>query len=116
MTWGLAAEARPHPNVAAHEEIPMLHVGLLVPPGFANLSFAPLSVFEAANMMLREPHYEPHIVSVSGGPVPNSFGMAMQTERAGDIALDTLLIGSPPDTRKPPADVVQFLQSTYERT
>jgi transcriptional regulator GlxA family with amidase domain len=94
----------------------MLHVGLLVPPGFANLSFAPLSVFEAVNMMLGEPHYEAHIVSVSGGPVPNSFGMAMQTERAGDIALDTLLIGSPPDTRKPPADVVEFLQSTYERT
>jgi transcriptional regulator GlxA family with amidase domain len=94
----------------------MLHVGLLVPPGFANLSFAPLSVFEAANMMLGEPHYEPHIVSVSGGPVPNSFGMAMQTERADDIALDTLLIGSPPDTRKPPAEVVEFLQSFYDKT
>jgi transcriptional regulator GlxA family with amidase domain len=94
----------------------MLHVGLLVPPGFANLSFAPLSVFEAVNMMLGEPHYQPHIVSVSGGPVPNSFGMAMQTERADDIALDTLLIGSPPDTRKPPAEVVEFLQSSYEKT
>lgn len=94
----------------------MLRVGLLVPPSFANLSFAPLSVFEAANMMLGEPYYEPHIVSVSGGPVPNSFGMAMQTERADDIALDTLLIGSPPDSRKPPADVVEFLQNTYGKT
>jgi transcriptional regulator GlxA family with amidase domain len=94
----------------------MLRVGLLVPPSFANLSFAPLSVFEAANMMLGEPYYEPHIVSVSGGPVPNSFGMAMQTERADDIALDTLLIGSPPDSRIPPADVVEFLQNTYGKT
>ena len=55
----------------------MLRVGLLVPPGFSNLSFAPLSVFEATNMMLGEPYYEPHVVSVSGGPVTNAFGVAM---------------------------------------
>jgi transcriptional regulator GlxA family with amidase domain len=30
----------------------MLRVGLLVPPNFANLSFAPLAVFDAANLML----------------------------------------------------------------
>ena len=30
-------------------------------------------------MMLGEPYYEPHVVSVSGGPVINSFGMATQT-------------------------------------
>ena len=72
----------------------MLRVGLLVPPGFANLSFAPLSVFEATNTMLGEPFYEPHVVSVRGGPVPNTFGMAMQTEPVDDVALDTLLVGS----------------------
>ena len=94
----------------------MLRVGLLVPPGFANLSFAPLSVFEATNMMLGEPFYEPHVVSVNGGPVTNTFGMAMQTEAAEDLALDTLLVGSPPDTRKPPDEVVDFLHSQRGKT
>jgi transcriptional regulator GlxA family with amidase domain len=99
----------------------VLRVGLLVPPGFSNLSFAPLSVFEATNMMLGEPYYEPHVVSVSGGPVTNAFGVAMQTEPADDVALDTLLVAgaradSPPDTRKPPDEVVDFLQSSYGKT
>jgi len=99
----------------------VLRVGLLVPPGFSNLNFAPLSVFEATNMMLGEPYYEPHVVSVSGGPVTNTFGVAMQTEPADDVALDTLLVagaraGSPPNTRKPPDEVVDFLQSSYGKT
>jgi transcriptional regulator GlxA family with amidase domain len=67
-------------------------------------------------MMLGEPCYEPHVVSVSGGPVINSFGMATQTERADDVALDTMLIGAPPDTRKPSDDLVEFLQRSYTKT
>ncbi len=67
-------------------------------------------------MISAEPSYEPHVVSVIGGPVANSFGMLIQTERAEDVALDTLLIGAPPDTRKAPADVVELLQRTYAKT
>jgi transcriptional regulator GlxA family with amidase domain len=67
-------------------------------------------------MMLGESCYEPHVVSVSGGPVINSFGMATQTERADDVALDTMLIGAPPDTRKPSDDLVEFLQRSYAKT
>ena len=66
--------------------------------------------------MLGEPCYEPHVVSVSGGPVINSFGMAMQTERADDVALDTMLIGAPPDSRKPSDDLVEFLQRSCANT
>jgi len=65
--------------------------------------------------MLAEPHYEPHVVSPNGGGIVNSFGMIVQTERAGDAALDTLIVGSPPDTRKPPDDVVRFLQESFRR-
>jgi transcriptional regulator GlxA family with amidase domain len=67
-------------------------------------------------MMLGEPYYEPHVVSVSGGPVINSFGMVTQTERADDVALDTMLIGAPPDTRKPSDDLVEFTQRSYANT
>jgi hypothetical protein len=37
----------------------------LLSPGSANLSFAPLAAFEAANAMLAEPYYESHVVSPS---------------------------------------------------
>src|ERR1700758_3515057 len=94
----------------------MLHVGLLLPPRFANLSFAPLAVFEATNMMLGEPYYEPHVVSVNGGLVVNSFGMATQTERADDVTLDTMLVGAPLDTQKPPAEILEVLQRSYGKT
>src|SRR6201998_1261482 len=94
----------------------MLHVGLLLPPRFANLSFAPLAVFEAANMMLGEPYYEPHVVSPRGGLVVNSFGMATQTERADDFPLDTMLVGAPPDTQKPPADMLELLRRSSGKT
>ena len=97
-------------------ELAILRVGLLLPPGFANLSFATLAVFEVVNMISAEPYYEPHVVSVSGGAVVNSFGMATQTERAEDVALDTLLLGAPPDTRKAPADVVELLQRIHAKT
>jgi hypothetical protein len=56
----------------------------MVPPGFAVLSFAPLSVFEAANGVLGKPFYEIHAVSVTGGRIPNSFGIEMETARVAD--------------------------------
>jgi len=34
-----------------------------------------LAAFEAANAMLAEPYYEPHVVSPNGGGMVNSFGM-----------------------------------------
>jgi transcriptional regulator GlxA family with amidase domain len=88
-------------------------VGLLLPPGFANLSFAPLSVFETANQTLPQPRYEPHVLSISGGLVTNSFGMAVQTERAADVTLDTLIVGSSPDPHHPSLQVVEFLQNHH---
>ena len=93
----------------------MVTVGLLLPEGFANLSFAPLAVFEAANMILDKPFYELHVISVAGGRVVNSFGMAAETEQAEDVALDTLLVGAPPDTRPPSAALLEFLKQAPER-
>jgi len=53
----------------------MLRVALLVPDGFATLSFAPLAAFEAANLVLGERFYDVHVTSVAGGRVATSFGM-----------------------------------------
>jgi transcriptional regulator GlxA family with amidase domain len=91
-------------------------IGLLLPDGFANFSFAPLAVFEAANVILREPLYKVHVVSIAGGPLRNSFGMTVETERAGDLALDTLLVGGAPDNSKPAQALVEFLRQAPRHT
>lgn len=94
----------------------MLRVALLVPDGFATLSFAPLSVFEAANAILEEPFYEVHVASVTGGRLANSFGMAIETECVTDATFDTLLVGSPPDLRTPSSQMLSFLQRALTNT
>ncbi len=83
--------------------------------GFANLSFAPLAVFEAANLVLGEPFYELHVVSAPGGHISNSFGMEVQTERASEVCLDTLLVGAPPDISPLLPDIVEFLMDAPAR-
>jgi hypothetical protein len=64
----LSASNRPANIRVTPQELRMLRVGLLVPPSFANLSFAPLAVFDAANLMLGEVYYEQHVVSASYQP------------------------------------------------
>lgn len=93
-----------------------MRIGLIVPPGFAVLSFAPLSVFEAANGVLGKRFYEVHAVSVAGGRVPTSFGMEMQTVRATEGGFDTLLIGSPPELHLPSPELLGFLRSAPATT
>jgi len=94
----------------------MLRVALLVPDGFATLSFAPLAVFEAANAILEEPFYEVHVASVTGGRLANSFGMAIETECVTDATFDTLLVGSPPDLRTPSPQMLSFLRRALTNT
>jgi transcriptional regulator GlxA family with amidase domain len=87
-----------------------------VPRGFAVLSFAPLSVFETANQILKEPMYEVHALSVTGGGIKSSFGMEIETERAADANFDTLLVGSPPDVTPPSPELISFLQGSLSNT
>jgi len=94
----------------------MIRVALLVPDGFATLSFAPLAVFEAANAILEEPFYEVHVASVTGGRLANSFGMAIETECVTDATFDTLVVGSPPDLRTPSPQMLSFLQRALTNT
>jgi transcriptional regulator GlxA family with amidase domain len=88
----------------------MVSIGLLLPPRFAVLSFAPLAAFETANMVLGERFYDIHVVSASGGQVVNSFGKHVETERGDDVRLDTLLVGAPPDVPQLSADMLEFVR------
>jgi transcriptional regulator GlxA family with amidase domain len=98
------------------EERAILRVGLILPPGFAVLSFAPLQVFETANSVLDKSLYELHTVSATGGRVESSYGMEIETENAVEIDFDTLLVGSSPDTRPPPPELVAFLAGALAHT
>jgi transcriptional regulator GlxA family with amidase domain len=94
----------------------MISVGLLLPPRFAVLSFAPLAAFETANMVLGEQFYDMHLVSASGGQVINSLGQHVETKRGKDMVFDTLLVGAPPDIVRPPADVLDYLRAATTST
>lgn len=66
--------------------------------------------------MLGKPFYEIHAVSVTGGRIPNSFGMEMETVRVADGAFDTLLIGSLPELRPRARELLSFLRSALATT
>ncbi|MET1027918.1 MAG: GlxA family transcriptional regulator [Dongiaceae bacterium] len=72
----------------------MQRIGFAVFPGFQTLTLAALSVFEFTNFTTGETVYEMQLLSETGGPVRNSLGMAVETERFDDPAFDTLLVGA----------------------
>jgi transcriptional regulator GlxA family with amidase domain len=71
----------------------MQRIGFAVFPGFQTMSLAALSVFEFANFTTGETIYDMCLLSETGGAVRSSIGMAVETERFGDPAFDTLLVG-----------------------
>jgi transcriptional regulator GlxA family with amidase domain len=72
----------------------MLRVGLILPAGFGVMSYATLATFDNANFIAGEQFYELSIHSEHGGPVPNSFGAAIETEPLDIKHFDTLLVGA----------------------
>src|SRR5258707_5373564 len=88
----------------------------MLPDGFATLSLAPLTAFEAVNTVLEKPFYEVHALSVRGGRVPSSFGMKVDTQFPTDATFDTLLVGSARDVRPSPPEVIYFLLGVLPKT
>jgi transcriptional regulator GlxA family with amidase domain len=71
----------------------MLRTAFVVSPGFQMMSFAAMSVFEMANYTAGEVLYDIRLLSESGGAVPSSLGMPIETERFHKQAFDTLIVG-----------------------
>ena len=71
----------------------MQRIGFVVFDGFQSMSFAALSVFEYANVMLGKPVYEMHFISEEGGPVRSSTGMVVESKRFDETAYDTVIVG-----------------------
>src|ERR1700686_162652 len=89
----------------------MIRVGMIVVPGFEVMSFAPLSVFDAANITLGEQRYEVRILSETGGRTRNSFGMEIVTERLGSDEFDTIMVGRSHSPGPAPPPIFEFPQN-----
>jgi transcriptional regulator GlxA family with amidase domain len=70
----------------------MQTIAVLLFPGFQMMSLAAISAFEFANLELGEQVYGIAYLSETGGPVPSSFGVTIETSRFDDPAFDTLLV------------------------
>jgi transcriptional regulator GlxA family with amidase domain len=89
---------------------PVLRVGLILPAGFHVMSYATLATFETANFIAGEQFYDVSILSEHGGPVPNSFGMATETEPLDIKPFDTLLVGAGCAPTPPTPKLLMFLR------
>jgi len=70
----------------------MLTVGFALPPGFQIMGLAAASAFELANASTKDSLYGIRLLSEQGGPVPNSFGMSIETRPLARQKLDTLIV------------------------
>ena len=91
----------------------MQRIGFVVSPGFQVMSVAALSVFEFANFEMREPVYEVHLLSETGGSVRSSIGISVTTEPFDGTNFDTLIVGR--GTEPPTPGLIEFVRQAFER-
>ena len=94
----------------------MLSVGLILPAGFHVMSYAALATFDTANFIAGEQVYDVSILSEHGGPVPNSFGAATETEALDVRPFDTLLVGAGLAFTPPTTKLLTFLRKAVTDT
>lgn len=95
----------------------MLRIGYIVVPNFQVMIFGGLTVFEMANRLSKEPHYEIRLISESGGPVQTSLGYSVMTDSFDEGDFDTVIIGGVIDgVHEPSPALVDFLQSAVKTT
>jgi transcriptional regulator GlxA family with amidase domain len=88
----------------------MLRVGLILPAGFHVMSYATLATFDTANFIAGEQFYDISVLSEHGGPVPNSFGTATETEPLDVKPFDTLLVGAGMAPARPTPKLITFVR------
>jgi transcriptional regulator GlxA family with amidase domain len=94
----------------------MLHIGLIVYPGFQVLGLAMCATFELANMATDEPVYSLSLLSEHGGTVQTSAGFGVETTAFDQRAFDTLLVLGDNLIRPVSPAMVQFLRSASQTT
>jgi transcriptional regulator GlxA family with amidase domain len=88
-------------------------IGFVVSPGFRVMTFAVASVFEFANIEMREQVYEVRMVSETGGSVRTSIGMTVATDPFDETNFDTLIVGR--GTQPPTPGLIEFVRQAPAR-
>jgi transcriptional regulator GlxA family with amidase domain len=70
----------------------MIIIGFVLPTGFQIMGLAAASAFELANVSAKERLYDIRLLSEQGGPVPNSFGIPIETRALARQKVDTLIV------------------------
>ncbi|MBZ9791465.1 GlxA family transcriptional regulator [Rhizobium sp. 3T7] len=89
----------------------MQRIAVLLFPGFQMMSLAAISAFEFTNLELDEQVYDISYLSETGGPVPGSFGVTVETTRFDDPALDTLVVSGAVGIKLPTPGESDFIRS-----
>jgi transcriptional regulator GlxA family with amidase domain len=89
----------------------MLRVGFVVSPGFQVMSFAAVSAFEFANVSAREKLYDIQLLSETGGAVPTSLGMSIDTMSFGAPDFDTLIVSGLMEPAPSTSGMIGFVQA-----
>ncbi|EJL48670.1 transcriptional regulator containing an amidase domain and an AraC-type DNA-binding HTH domain [Rhizobium sp. CF122] len=89
----------------------MQRIAVLLFPGFQMMSLAAISAFEFTNLELDEQVYDISYLSETGGPVPGSFGVTVETTRFDDPAFDTLLVSGAVGIKLPTPGESDFIRS-----
>src|ERR1700733_11972283 len=71
----------------------MQRVAYLLVPEFQVMLFAGITVFEVANKVLPQPHYDIRLISEHGGAVQCSLGYSVMTDSFAGASFDTVIIG-----------------------
>lgn len=76
------------------------HIGFLIYPDYKMLDLSgPLCAFQMAGTLFSSRSYSLHVLSVHGGMVPSSAGLALETRPVQEATLDTLIIAGGEGTR-----------------
>src|SRR5260370_6118935 len=93
VSFRLAGTKQP----VASAEGPMQRIGFIAFPNFAILALSTVSVFEFANSLAREPLYDLHLLSETGGRIQNPHGLNAETGIVDDTVFGTLNVLSTPE-------------------
>ncbi len=94
----------------------MRSVGFLVFDGFQVMGLAALSVFELANLLSGQAHYDIHMLSDTGGRVRNSLGFGIETAAVGDVFHDTTITTGSLLAKPAPPALLDYLRTASTRS
>src|ERR1700749_104476 len=91
-------------------ECAMLHIGVVLYPGFQVLNLAITTVFEMTNFVARDAVYKVALLSEHGGSVRSSAGFSVETQGWRNRRFDTVLIVGDNEIAAPSQALIAFLK------